>query len=100
MPRSCAAASLEKLFDADASIGDCWNKIAKILFVVGLNPADFETYEIDDIIASMRETFSITNSEIGRNQAHPFLTQNYSVLVNDLRNTYLNLQLSKYGKES
>jgi hypothetical protein len=99
MPRSCSANSAEKLFDADEHIVDLQQNIAKILFVTGLDPTNFENYEMTEIIASLRETFSTKNSVIGKDQSFPFTSCNYSFFVHKLRNAFLYLQISKYGKQ-
>ena len=99
MPRSCAANSAEKLFSADEHIVDLWQDIAEILFVTGLDPANFENYEIDQIITALRETFSTKDSGFGRDPAYPFIYRNYSFFIPKLRNAFFYLQVSKYGKE-
>lgn len=99
MPRSCTANSSEKLFDADKHIVDLWQDIAQILFVVGLDPANFENYELEEIITALMETFSVKNSALGRNPAHPFVYGKYKSSVHRLRNDFLYLKISKYGKQ-
>jgi hypothetical protein len=98
MPRSCATGSTDKLFDADEYILNLEQHIAEILFVVGLQPANAESYEINEIINGLRETFSLKESQIGKNQAHQFIQGNYAFLVQKLRNAWFNLQIAKYGK--
>ena len=99
MPRTCAANSLETLFDADQHIVDLWQDIAQILFVAGLDPVNFENYELEEIITALRETFSTQNSASGRDPAHQFVRGKYNSLVHKLRNDFLYLQISKYGKQ-
>ena len=99
MPRTCVANSSETLFDADEHIVNLWQDIAQILFVVGLDPVNFENYEIGEIITALKETFSIINSEIGRDPAYPFVYGQYRSLLHKLRNDFLYLQISKYGKQ-
>lgn len=99
MPRSCAANSAEKLFNADEHIVDLWQDIAKILFITGLEPSNFDNYELDHIIAALRQTFSTKDSGFGRDPAYAFIYCNYGVLISQLRNAFFYLQVSKYGKQ-
>jgi hypothetical protein len=99
MPRSCEANSPETLFDADEHIANLQEDIAQILFVVGLDPANFENYELEEIITALRETFSIRNASIGRDPVYPFVYGQYRSLLHKLRNDFLYLQISKYGKQ-
>jgi hypothetical protein len=99
MPRSCAANSSEKLFDADEHISNLQKDIAEILFVAGLDPNNFENYEIDEIITAIMETFSIKSATFGRDPAYPFVYGKYKTLMHKLRNDFLHLQISKYGKQ-
>ncbi len=99
MPRTCVANSPEELFDADEHIVDLWQDIAQILFVVGLDPADFESYELEQIITALQETFSTHNASIGRDPTYPFTYGKYRSLLHRLRNDFLYLQISKYGKQ-
>lgn len=99
MPRSCEANSSETLFDANEHMANLWQDIAQILFVVGLDPSEFESYELDEIITALRETFSIHNAAIGSDPVYPFVYGKYRSLLHKLRNDFLYLQISKHGKQ-
>lgn len=98
MPRSCVAGSVEKLFDADKCIADLEQHIAMILYVVGLEPSLPENLVIDNIVAALRETFSLTALDVRLNPSHLFIRQNYSSLLMKLQVSFFDLQVAKYGK--
>lgn len=99
MPRSCSANSAEKLFDADEHIVNLQQNIAEILFITGLDPSNIENYEIQEIITALRETFITKDAEVGNDPTRPFTSCNYASCVHKLRNVFLYLQISKYGKQ-
>jgi signal recognition particle GTPase len=100
MPRSCSGASTERLFNAEKSVSDSEEILAKIMYVVGLNPSDMNNLTVDEIIEALRSTFCLEESSVGRNPAHPLISKNYMTILHQLRKVWLDLQIAKYGATS
>jgi hypothetical protein len=53
-----------KTYSVDSNISSIQHEIASILYISGLDGSSIDAYEIDDMIAALRQSFTVTKNSI------------------------------------
>lgn len=95
-----------KTYSVDAHIEHIEHQIASILYISGLDGELIESYEIEEMLSAVRDTFKVTKESIvvdniksGMRPSYEFfMTKNSSKLTLVLRRNMRWLKIAKYAK--
>jgi len=107
MPRSCAAGSPDRLYDASENEADLEYSMAKIMLMSGIPAENLATTTIDEAIDALRETLipgidrqSFGESVNATTAASPgiyYMKKEYEKLVKELRWSYFDIQIARFA---
>jgi len=107
MPRSCAAGSPDRLYDASENEADLEYTMAKIMLMSGIPAENLATTTIDEAIDALRETLlpGVDTQWFGENvsaatAASPgvfYTKKEYDKLIKELRWSYFDIQLARFA---